>query len=138
MRLLTILNILLLPSCSSKDNLPNDLKQGLLDFSVNKSIVTRQLEDTTNGKTMESVSLWVGFNKLNARVNLDTLFVDVNVELSSTLNYDGGIDFVRDTLFLYAKNLDKMPTKETVHSTLTYKISTQGRTYKEIEFKELK
>jgi hypothetical protein len=62
--------------------------------------------------------------------------VDVNVEILTPLNYDGGFEVARDTLFLYAKRLDKPDTKETVHSTLTYKILSKGLTYNEVEFKE--
>ena len=135
---LTLILITLLTACRDNSRLPDSLKKGLLDFSLSESSVTRQLSDTANNKTLDLGALWTGLNKINARTSHDTLIVDVNIELPRTANYDGGIEFVNDTLFLYAKRLDQIDIKETVHSTLTYKISTNGQLYKEIEFKELK
>lgn len=87
-------------------------------------------------KPLDFGALWVGLNKINVNTNKDTLIIDVNVELSIPLNYDGGFEVIRDTLFLYANRLGKANSKETVHSTLTYKILSKVLTYKEIEFKE--
>ena len=121
-------------SCGQGDNLPDKFKAGLFEFRVNKSKVSEQI---AGDKPLDFGALWVGFNKINARQSQDTLILDVNIELSTPLNYEGGFEVTRDTLFLYARRLNKTDTKETVHSTLTYKISSKGLTYKEIEFKEL-
>lgn len=132
-KLLKCLTILIFASCEQNGKLPESFKIGLIDFSVSKSRITQQIE---SGKTLEFGTLWSGFNKINTKSNQDTLIVDVNVELSTTLNYDGGFEVARDTLFLYAKRLERTDIKETVHSTLIYKILLKGQTYKEIEFKE--
>jgi hypothetical protein len=127
--------ILAFASCRQSDKLSDKFKTGLINFSVSKSHVTQQLE---NDMPLEFGALWMGFNKINVRTNHDTLIADVNVELSTSLNYDGGFELIGDTLFLYAKCLDNEQNKKTVHSTLNYKISSTGLQYKEIDFKELK
>ena len=132
-KLLQLIIILSLTSCGQGDKPPDKFKAGLLDFKVKKSEVSEQLE---GNKPLDFGALWVGFNRINANTNHDTLIIDVNVNLSTSLNYDGGFEVVHDTLFLYAKRLDKTHSKKTVHSTLTYKIVSKGLTYKKIEFKE--
>lgn len=130
-----ILNaILAFLSCRQIDKLPDKFKDGLLDFSVNKSRIIQQIE---KGKPLEFGELWTGFNKINVKTSQDTLIIDVNVELLTPLNYDGGYEVAGDTLFLYAKRIDKTDSKETVHSTLTYKILSKGLTYNEVDFKPL-
>ncbi|MES2655871.1 MAG: hypothetical protein V4620_09800 [Bacteroidota bacterium] len=126
--------VVLVASCGVNNPLPANLKKGLVGFSVNKSYVTQQLE---NSKPFDAGALWINFNKINVKTHNDTLTVNVNTYLSKTLNYEGGYEFLHDTLFLYAKNIDNQLKKDTIHSTLTYKILTQGRLYKEIEFKEV-
>ena len=133
-KLFKLIIIVAFASCGQSDKLSGKFKTGLLDFSVNKSNVLRQLE---NGETSEFGALWTGLNKINVRTSHATLIVDVNVELSPSLDYDGGFELARDTLFLYAKRLDQTDTIETVHSTLSYKISAYGLKYKEIYFKRL-
>jgi len=128
--------ILSFASCGQNDKLHDSFKIGLVDFSVSKSRITKLLE---NDKTLESLEfggLWNGFNKINVKTTSDTIYVDVNVELSTPLNYDGGFEVAHDTLFLYAKRLEKIDTKKTVHSTLKYIILSKGLTFKEVEFKE--
>lgn len=132
-KLLKLIIILSLTSCGHGEKLPDKFKIGLIDFKVKKSAAIEQIE---SGKTLDFGALWVGFNRINAKGNQDTLIFDVNVNLSISLNYDGGFEVVRDTLFLYAKRLDITNSKETVHSTLTYKILSKGLTYREIVFKE--
>lgn len=133
-KIFILITVLALASCWQDARLPDKFKTGLLDFKVKKSTAIEQIE---NGNLLDMGALWTGFNRMNIRTNQDTLTIDVNIELSTPLNYDGGYEVARDTLFLFAKRLDKADAKENIHSTLTYKISSKGLTYKEIEFKEL-
>jgi hypothetical protein len=137
-RSVTLILIVLLLSCRNEGQVPGKYKKRLLAFSVHKSILLEQPGDTAMYKSPGFGSLWTHFNKINARTVGDTLLVDVNTELSATLEYEGGIEFARDTLFLYAKCLDKELNRTTQHSTLSYKIDAKGQGFKEIEFKELK
>jgi hypothetical protein len=134
---LTLILIVSLLSCRNEDQVLQKYKKGLLDFSVHKSTLLQQPADTTNDKSHGFGSLWTHFNKINAKTVGDTLYVDVNTGLSATLKYEGGIEFAGDTLFLYAKCLDKELKRIIQHSTLSYKIDAKGQGFKEIEFKEL-
>ena len=135
-RISVITTIFYLVSCGQNNKLSDDLKKGLLAFDVNHSAITEQLADTVPRTDKNLGLLWGGLNEINAKKNQDTLLVDVNIDLSTPLKYDGGFEVIRDTLFLYAKQLDKTDNKELVHSTLTYKILSKGLTYSEIAFKE--
>ncbi|MEZ4805199.1 MAG: hypothetical protein R2852_06885 [Bacteroidia bacterium] len=126
--------LLALTSCNQINKLPDKYKDGLLEFTVNPSKVTQDLK---RGKATEFGALWIGFNRINIRKVKDTLIAEINVELTSTSNYDGGFELKGDTLFFYAKCLDKEKNKEQVHSTLTYKIKSSHLKYKEVEFKEM-
>ena len=132
----TLVLIITLMACGHDNLLPDSLKKNLIDFSTSESSVTMQV----NGAPiqLDFGRLFGVFNKINVEKKHDTLSVDVHVELAKKGSYDGGIEFLRDTLFLYAKRVDYTDIKETVHSTLHYTISTNSQQYKEIEFKELK
>lgn len=132
----SIIIILFLISCEYNNKVPDKFKKDLLDFNIYEWDGT--VKDTSQGKSIEFGMLWSGFNKINTYLIGDTLFINVNTPLSKPLIYDGGCEYLKDTLFLYAKKLENKESKDTVHSNLYYKIFVKGRTYKEIEFKELK
>src|SRR5687767_2413529 len=134
---LIIFVVISVVACQKNKKLPDTLKKGLLHFEVHESKISEKLNDTSKNNTLDPNELWVGFNKINVKTSLDTLQVEVNVDLLKGAKYDGGIEYARDTLFLYAKRLDHNNLIDTVHSTLTYKIFTSGRLYKEIEFQEV-
>lgn len=69
----TLILIIVLTACQPNNSLSDSLKKDLISFSATKN------------KALETGSLWVGFNKINAKKNNDTLIVDVNIELASTL-----------------------------------------------------
>ncbi len=127
-----ILIFLLFISCETKDKLPKNLKIGLVEFYVKESLISQQLKV---GKNLDLGSLWINFNQINFKLRTDTLIFDVNVELNTLLIYDGEFEIIQDTLFLYAKSLEKTDEIKTTHSTVTYKILSNGLNFREVKFK---
>lgn len=136
---LTILLIILISSCKNENIIPLELKKGLVEFYVQPNKIEEYFNDSSGGKTLKFGDLWINANKININSNLDTIIADVNIFVKKKLNYDGGYEFSKDTLYLYAKVLDCTTSKDdTILGTLHYKILKEGREYKEVEFKELK
>ena len=134
--LLTLFSISTI-ACGHNNSIPDQYREDLLDFKANPSKVMQQLDRQTGDSSLIISSLWTTFNRINSKTNKDTIYADVNMELSKNLNYEGGCEFSNDTLFLYARNRDEQKSVETIHSTLSYKILAKGRSYKSVEFKEL-
>lgn len=123
---------MLLTECDSKKHMPDNYKNGLLSFvakphKFNDSLTTPE----------HFGELWVNFNQFNIEKHGDTIIADVNTFLKIKQQYKGGFEFNHDTLLLYSCKIAPSNEKDSIFSTLTYKILSEGKSYKIVYYREL-
>lgn len=118
--------------CNRKEHMPEKFRNGLLSFLVSPN----GHADTLPAPT-DFGELWVNFNKINVKKNGDTIIAIVNTFLKTEQQYDGGFEFKHDTLLLYSCKIFASKEKDSIFSTLTYKILSKGRSCNITDYREL-